>query len=127
MNLQVPVGDGKSTEIDLLLIHETGLYVFEIKHYKGTIYGKFSDKKWTQYFRTASNNSFQNPILQNQYHIKALKSKFPDIPIHIDANGEDERIEYIRAYLCAVFLWSYEHRWVQDIPTQNSRLFASLE
>lgn len=82
MNLQIPTGDGKTTEIDLLLIHETGLYVFEMKHYKGTIYGKASDQKWTQYFRTAPNSHFYNPILQNQYHIKALQKMFPDIPIH---------------------------------------------
>jgi len=82
MNLQIPAGDGKTTEIDLLLIHETGLYVFEMKHYKGTIYGKASDQKWTQYFRTAPNSHFYNPILQNQYHIKALQKMFPNIPIH---------------------------------------------
>lgn len=82
MNLQIPTGDGKTTEIDLLLIHETGLYVFEMKHYKGTIYGKASDQKWTQYFRTAPNSRFYNPILQNQYHIKALQRMFPSIPIH---------------------------------------------
>ena len=63
MNLQIPTDDGKATEIDLLLIHETGLYVFEMKHYKGTIYGKASDQKWTQYFRTAPNSHFYNPIL----------------------------------------------------------------
>lgn len=82
MNLQIPTGDGRTTEIDLLLIHETGLYVFEMKHYKGTIYGKTSDQKWTQYFRTAPNSRFYNPILQNQYHIKALQKMFPSIPVH---------------------------------------------
>ena len=82
MNLQIPTGDGRTTEIDLLLIHETGLYVFEMKHYKGTIYGKSSDQKWTQYFRTAPNSHFYNPILQNQYHIKALQKMFSSIPIH---------------------------------------------
>lgn len=82
MNLQVPTSDGRTTEIDLLLIHETGLYVFEMKHYKGTIYGRTSDPKWTQYFRTAPNSHFYNPVLQNQYHIKALQKMFPNIPVH---------------------------------------------
>lgn len=82
MNLQVPTGDGRTTEIDLLLIHETGLYVFEMKHYKGTIYGKSHEQKWTQYFRTAPNSRFYNPVLQNQYHIKALQKLFPGIPVH---------------------------------------------
>lgn len=82
MNLQIPTGDGRTTEIDLLLIHETGLYVFEMKHYKGTIYGKTSDQKWTQYFRTSPNSHFYNPIRQNQYHINALQKMFPGIPVH---------------------------------------------
>lgn len=81
MNLNIPTSNGKTTEIDLLLIHETGIYVFEVKHYKGTIYGKDTDKIWTQYFRTAQNNSFKNPMLQNEYHVNAIKNIFPNIPV----------------------------------------------
>lgn len=82
MNLNIPVSNGRTTEIDLLMIHETGLYVFEIKHYKGDIYGKTHDEKWTQYFRTAPNHSFLNPVKQNEYHISGLKKLYPDIPIY---------------------------------------------
>ena len=73
MNLQVPIRNGKTTEIDFLMVHETGIYVFEIKHYKGDIYGKDEEPTWTQYFRTTHNNPFNNPIRQNDYHIHALK------------------------------------------------------
>jgi len=82
MNLQIPTHYDKSTEIDLLLIHETGIYVFEIKHYKGTIYGSQHNNRWTQYFRTTSNSTFTNPIKQNQYHISALRKVCPNIPIY---------------------------------------------
>ena len=34
MNIEIPTLEGGTTEIDLVMIHETGLYVFEIKHYK---------------------------------------------------------------------------------------------
>ena len=81
MNLNVPVGNGKTTEIDLLMIHETGFYVFEAKHYKGTIYGNDKDEIWTQYFRTTKNSVFKNPILQNEYHLNALKKLFPSVPV----------------------------------------------
>lgn len=81
MNLQISTSNGKTTEIDLLMIHETGFYVFEIKHYKGTIYGKANENRWTQYFRTAPNQSFRSPVQQNQYHITALKAMFPNVPI----------------------------------------------
>lgn len=81
MNLNIPTKTGKTTEIDLLLIHETGLYVFEVKHYKGTIYGKDTDSVWTQYFRTAKNHTFLNPIEQNNYYVNALQNIFPEVPI----------------------------------------------
>lgn len=81
MNLNIPTPSGKTTEIDLLLIHETGVYVFEIKHYKGTIYGKPHEPTWTQYFRTAQNHTFRNPVGQNRYHIHALRDKCPGLPI----------------------------------------------
>ena len=82
MNIEIPNGQGNSTEIDLLLIHETGFYVFEVKHYKGTIYGNATDKKWTQYFRTVPNKYFYNPVVQNSNHINALARIFPGIPTH---------------------------------------------
>ena len=81
MNLNVPTEGGKTTEIDLVLIHETGIYVFEIKHYKGTIYGEDTGNIWTQYFRTSKNSTFKNPMIQNSYHIKALQNILCDIPI----------------------------------------------
>lgn len=77
MNLNIPIRT-KTTEIDLLLLHETGIYVFEVKHYKGTIYGSEGNKIWTQYFRTSENKTFSNPILQNNYHLKALSELLPD-------------------------------------------------
>lgn len=81
MNLNIPSENGKTTEIDLLMIHETGIYVFEIKHYKGKIYGNDTGEIWTQYFRTTKNNVFKNPMLQNEYHIKAVNKLFDNIPI----------------------------------------------
>ena len=81
MNLNIPVNEYKTTEVDLIMIHETGIYVFEIKHYKGTIYGNDQDEIWTQYFRTTKNSTFKNPVKQNKYHISALEKLFPNTPI----------------------------------------------
>ena len=77
MNLNIPTKT-KTTEIDLILLHETGIYVFEVKHYKGIIYGSEGNKIWTQYFRTSENETFNNPILQNNYHLKALSELLPE-------------------------------------------------
>lgn len=82
MNLQVPTTTGKSTEVDLLMIHETGIYIFEIKYYKGTIYGNTAEEYWTQYFRTAENHVFKNPVRQNGYHARAICHLMPEVPVY---------------------------------------------
>jgi len=125
MNLQIPTGSGRTTEIDLLLIHETGLYVFEMKHYKGTIYGKASDQKWTQYFRTAPNSHFYNPVLQNQYHIEALKKIFPSIPIHslivFTSSDCDLRVDCDKSDITVCQLGDL-HKLLHTLEAQNTLL-----
>ena len=80
-NVRVPI-DGHTAEIDVLLIDTFGLVSFEVKHFKGTIYGNSADATWTQYFKTAKNEHFKSPILQNDYHIQALRKWFPNCPIY---------------------------------------------
>jgi hypothetical protein len=38
-NVYLPKGNGETTEIDLVYIHETGIYVLESKNYSGWIFG----------------------------------------------------------------------------------------
>jgi hypothetical protein len=38
-NVYLPKKDGSTTEIDLIMIDETGIYVFESKNYSGWIFG----------------------------------------------------------------------------------------
>ena len=70
-NLYVPYGGGTS-EIDLVMIHEKGVFVFESKFYGGWIYGSSENLKWTHVFPNGEKYKFYNPIKQNQTHIKAL-------------------------------------------------------
>ena len=82
-NCYLPTDNG-STEIDLLMIHETGLYVVESKNYSGWIFGSESQKQWTQVLAGGKKSQFFNPIWQNAGHIKALKNffnEYQDLPI----------------------------------------------
>jgi hypothetical protein len=77
----------ETTEIDVMLIHQCGIFVFESKNYSGWIFGNEKDDKWTQTLPakrgTAHKEHFYNPIKQNQTHIKALKEQIlEDIPIY---------------------------------------------
>lgn len=62
----------KTTEIDVLMLHEKGIFVFESKNYSGWIFGKADQKQWTQTLKGGKKSSFYNPIMQNQSHINAL-------------------------------------------------------
>ena len=63
---------GKTTEIDLLMIHEKGIFVFESKNYSGWIFGDAEQLNWTQVLESGQKNHFYNPIRQNRTHIMAL-------------------------------------------------------
>ena len=73
-NLYLPKEDGTTTEVDLIMICETGIYVFESKNYSGWIFGDEKYKKWTQSLKNKQKNYFFNPIWQNKTHITALKN-----------------------------------------------------
>ncbi len=86
-NIYIPKGEEKTTEIDVLMIHAKGLFVFESKNYSGWIFGSEHQKNWYQTLPQgrgrSHKESFYNPIMQNRTHIKHLKALIgEDIPTH---------------------------------------------
>jgi hypothetical protein len=73
-NLYIPKKNGSTTEIDLIMLSQTGIYVFESKNYSGWIFGDEKSKNWMQTLQSKQRNRFFNPIWQNKGHINALKS-----------------------------------------------------
>lgn len=75
-NCYIPKRNGGTTEIDFILIHETGLYIFESKNYGGWIYGSENRKFWLQTLPRGKygiqRNTFFNPVIQNKIHMKWL-------------------------------------------------------
>ena len=71
-NLYIPKKDGNFAEIDLLLINETGLHIFECKDYHCALYGKTYDVNWRAIYQNGKTHTLYNPILQNESHVKAL-------------------------------------------------------
>ena len=80
-NCYVPKENEETTEIDVIMLHETGILVFESKNYSGWIFGNEDTYKWTQALRIGRRTKkvqFLNPIIQNKGHIKWLKSLLED-------------------------------------------------
>ena len=138
MNLELPTSDKKTTEIDLIMIHETGIYVFEIKHFKGTIYGDDTGEIWTQYFRTSENHVFKNPIKQNAYHIDAVKKMFPNIPVYsvvvFTSDFVDLRINHTNpdvilcklSYVCNTLRSKFENKEISYTIDKIDLMFRRL-
>lgn len=86
-NCYLPKDDGTTTEIDVILINEDGVFCFESKNYSGWIFGDEQSKTWTQTLPQGKGRChkehFFNPIIQNKVHIKWLKKQIGEhIPVH---------------------------------------------
>ena len=76
-NCYIPKSNGGTTEIDVLMVHEKGIFVIESKNYIGWIFGNEEQTQWTQVLKSGRNstqkNHFYNPIKQNITHLKWLE------------------------------------------------------
>ena len=95
-NILVPSHNGKSTQIDSIVVSKYGIFIIETKKYRGIIIGEEDSKYWTRYYRTVAYNKkfrpnkvivrkFYNPIRQNLGHILSLKkllNNFKDLKFY---------------------------------------------
>ena len=56
-NVYIPKRNGEFSEIDVLLLHETGVYVFESKNLSGSIYGDADKPHWLRYRKNREKDS----------------------------------------------------------------------
>lgn len=77
-------GNGKYSQIDLVVATKVGIVVFEVKEYSGWIFGTENQLSWTQILAYGKRKyKFYNPILQNKKHVEDLKKfyHFDNIPV----------------------------------------------
>lgn len=86
-NCYIPKSNGGTTEIDVLMIHEKGLFVIESKNYSGWIFGNEDQTQWTQVLKSgrysSQKNHFYNPIKQNTTHVKWLEKYLEPLNFNI--------------------------------------------
>ncbi len=92
--------NGKTCQIDHVLINKNGIFVIETKNYSGKIFGSEKDHEWTQVLAYGSEkHKFYNPVKQNESHIyhlsKYLKAK--DIYNNIVVFLDDANINNVSA------------------------------
>lgn len=83
-NTYLPRENSRTTEVDVILLHDSGVYVFESKNYSGWIFGTEDRKLWTQCLKPSENArtrkyQFLSPIIQNKLHLKYLHRQLPQL------------------------------------------------
>lgn len=73
-DLYVKKSNGGFSQIDLVVATKVGIIVFEVKSYKGWLFGNGRYTQWTQVLAYGKKKfRFLNPIIQNKNHIENLK------------------------------------------------------
>lgn len=89
--------NGRSTQIDHIVVSPYGVFVIETKGYKGWILGGENSEYWTQVIYK-SKHKFYNPIKQNEGHVRFLRHlfkcpvDFPFIPIVVFNNSAELKV-----------------------------------
>lgn len=78
-DILIPTPEGSLTQMDHVVVSAFGIFVIETKHYSGWIFGKGDDPSWTIQFPDGKKEIRQNPLRQNEGHIRAL-SHLVNIP-----------------------------------------------
>lgn len=136
-NVTLPVGN-KTTQIDQLVVSPYGIFVIETKNMSGWIFGQPDRAQWTQVIYRFK-QKFQNPILQNKMHVKAVRELLglsPDLvhnvvvfvgtstfktPMPAEVvQGVSNLANFIRAKSVPVFTEDEVRRFIDDI--MNKRL-----
>ncbi|NVO10681.1 MAG: NERD domain-containing protein [Bacteroidales bacterium] len=85
-DLYVKKYNGNFSQIDLVVVMEVGIIVFEVKDFSGWIFGNGNQSQWTKVLAYGKRKyHFYNPIMQNTKHIIDLRKQlkqFENIPFY---------------------------------------------
>lgn len=83
INNLILANEGKTSQIDHIVINKRGVFVIETKNYSGEIYGSENQREWTQVLAYGNvKNKLYNPLKQNATHVYNIKKIIGKIPVH---------------------------------------------
>lgn len=77
-DLLLPTVNGKSSQVDHVVVSTRGIFVIETKNHAGRISGSEQAQYWQQHLSSQS-RGFYNPILQNRSHLRAIRRHLPKL------------------------------------------------
>ena len=82
--------EGQKSEMDMVVVGPTGVYIIETKNHNGTIYGGYADRNWIQHKVGRRGSPYQNeiysPVKQVGTHIYRLANylRSHGARVHVD-------------------------------------------
>jgi hypothetical protein len=115
---------GRSIQIDHIIVSRYGIFVIETKNYTGWIYGNDKSEYWIKNMY-GNKYQFRNPLKQNYSHVKSLQcllnipeSKF--IPIVVFLNGATLKCDTMGIVI-------YSHQLRNTILSYSTLVFSDIE
>ncbi|RKJ61809.1 NERD domain-containing protein [Butyricicoccus sp. 1XD8-22] len=78
-NLHIPVSTNKEKIIDIVFLHESGIYLINISKEDGWVYGRETDNEWTIATYGDKKEAVKNPLTDHQNIIAVFSKIFPQI------------------------------------------------
>ena len=116
--------DGRTSQIDHVVVSNYGIFVIETKNYKGWIHGDENSKYWTQVIYKHKEKLY-NPIRQNYGHIQALKhcladyEDIPYIPIIVFSTKVDLKVKVSIDVIYTVNLLKTIKKYKEEVITDE--------
>lgn len=77
-DLMLPSSNGRTSQIDHVVVSTKGIFVIETKNHAGRISGAENAQYWQQHLSNQS-RGFYNPLLQNRSHLRAIRKLMPKL------------------------------------------------
>lgn len=77
-DLMLPTSNGRTSQVDHVVVSTRGIFVIETKNHAGRIAGYEHAQYWQQHLQSQS-RSFYNPLLQNRSHLRAIRRLLPKL------------------------------------------------
>ena len=132
-DVYLPWPDGRTAQIDQIIIADSGIYVLEVKNYKGWIFGNERNQYWTQVLTTgirgeSIKNRLYNPIKQNATHIGCIRRCICDytVPVHsVIVFSNDAEFKDVTYYSSGVYV-VYQSQLKSTLRDINSQYKGML-
>lgn len=116
-NVTIPKKYNKKVQFDIIGIHKTGIYFFDLKDINGVIVGDNECKLWKFFLKNGKENEFQNPLWKNYQKLKDL-SEFLNVSL--------KNLESIVVFNKKCTIEKVDHVYTDTIITKENYLIEEL-